>query len=91
MTVGFSKGYKCVAPILPPFRAIELCSERNPHITYIDLLRGVRCVPTVSAPLRIVFTPAGSHSEILRKKYSQRPQLSATHKVVSHVTDWFLC
>jgi hypothetical protein len=31
-----------------------------------------------------VFTPAVSHSEILRKKYSQRPQLSATHKVVSH-------
>ncbi|KAI9454194.1 caspase domain-containing protein [Russula earlei] len=35
--------------------------KRNPQITYIDLLRGVR-----------------SHSEILRKKYSQKPQLSAS-------------
>jgi len=35
--------------------------KRNPNITYIDLLRGVR--------------------QILKKKYSQKPQLSATHKV----------
>ncbi|KAH9994617.1 caspase domain-containing protein [Russula vinacea] len=35
--------------------------KRNPQITYIDLLRGVR--------------------EILKKKYSQKPQLSASHEV----------
>ncbi|KAF8504310.1 caspase domain-containing protein [Russula emetica] len=35
--------------------------KRNPQISYLDLLRGVR--------------------EILKKKYSQRPQLSATHEV----------
>ncbi|KAI0288297.1 caspase domain-containing protein [Russula brevipes] len=35
--------------------------KRNPQISYIDLLRGVR--------------------EILRKKYSQRPQLSATNPI----------
>jgi hypothetical protein len=54
MAIGFSKGYKYVAPILPLFRAIELCSERNPQITYIDLLRGVRCVSTFSATLYCV-------------------------------------
>lgn len=35
--------------------------KRNPQISYIDLLRGVR--------------------EILKKKYSQKPQLSATHPI----------
>ncbi|KAF8483392.1 caspase domain-containing protein [Russula ochroleuca] len=35
--------------------------KRNPQITYIDLLRGVR--------------------DILKKKYSQKPQLSASHEV----------
>jgi hypothetical protein len=72
------------SPILLPFHITEFCAERNPQITYIDLLRGVRCVSMFLAPHCIVFTPAVSHSEILRKKYSQRPQLSATHKVVSH-------
>ncbi|KAI0300080.1 peptidase C14, caspase domain-containing protein [Multifurca ochricompacta] len=37
--------------------------KRNPHITYLDLLRGVRA--------------------ILNKKYSQKPQLSSSHKIVS--------
>lgn len=84
ITIGFPKGFECVAPILLPFHFTELCAERNPQITYIDLLRGVRCASMYLSPHCIVFTPAGSHSEILKKKYSQKPQLSATHKVVSH-------
>ncbi|KAI0051548.1 peptidase C14 [Auriscalpium vulgare] len=37
--------------------------QRNPQISYQDLLRGVR--------------------EILNKKYSQKPQLSSSHRIVS--------
>ncbi|KAI0278898.1 hypothetical protein BC826DRAFT_1082844, partial [Russula brevipes] len=45
--------------------------KRNPQISYIDLLRGVRCVS-----MTLFFAPS---SPILRKKYGQKPQLSSTH------------
>ena len=43
--------------------------ERNPNISYQDLLRGVR--------------------DILRSKYSQKPQLSSSHPINTEIM--FVC
>jgi len=82
--VGFAEGAEYVVTTSTLSCIIDLCSDRNPRISYLDLLRGIRCVSessVVTLPL-IPHALADSHRAILSTKYSQKPQLSSSHIMV---------
>ncbi|KAI0247399.1 caspase domain-containing protein [Lactifluus subvellereus] len=81
MSYAFLKVLSASFPSWIPFHLGDSSLERNPQITYIDLLRGVRCVSMFLTPSFNSLTPSGLHREILNKKYSQKPQLSASHQI----------
>jgi hypothetical protein len=51
--VGLVEGAECVVTFWALSCMIDLCSEHNSRISYLELLRGVRCVSSlVTLPVR---------------------------------------
>ena len=60
--------------------------RENPEQTYKELLRSVRCVPLLHQTVFVAFLIRVicdmQRRAILHSKYSQKPQLSSSHKIV---------